>query len=457
LLAAAGVGIAAYRVRARLASSYAVAQFLDRRLSLHDSLSTAWFLLSRPEGVDQPSARYQLRYAEQVAHGVDPAAAFPLTGKRVWAIAGGVAAVAFGLFALRYLITDNLNLRNALVPVHQLAEVFERVEKALGVPPHRSAPAPDGGDKRIAAVPQNNDQTKIAQQDHPNAEELKTSKAEGVMPPNAMVPTGSPQDNKHPQDAKSENQTGPSAGGERKSSEKGQTPNGQQASSKEGAKSPRESGKDQENASRQATDQQNSVGAMDRLKEAISSLMSKMRPNSGAQKQQQQSSPSSEAQQAAAQAAGDKNQNAEAQKNGSDQQSSEEKSADAQAQGQTTEKAQSAQGHSSDKSADKSNSEAHSGVGRQDGDKTIAEREQLKAMGKLAEIIGKRSADLTGDVMIENPSGKQQLKTGYTQHMGNHADLGGEINRDEIPPADQQYVREYMEEVRKPVKQQSPR
>jgi hypothetical protein len=458
LLAAVGIGIAGYRIRSRLASSYMVAQFLDRRLSLHDSLSTAWFLLSRPEGADQPSARYQLEYAEQIARGVDPAAAFPLTGQRVWAIAGGVAAVAFGLFALRYLVTDSLNLRNGILPVHQIAEVFERVEKALGVQPH--PPNPDSGDQRNAAVPQNNDQAKTAQQDHPNAEELKTSKAEAVTPPNVpMAPTDSPQDGKHPQDAKSENQEGPASAGERKSGEKGQTPNGQQASGKKGTDSQQEAGKDQQNANQQNAEQQNSVGAMDRLKEAISSLMAKMRPNSATQKQQQQqqNDRSSEGQQAGAQAKGDKDQNAEAQKNGSDQQASEEKSADAQAQGQTTEKAQSAQGHSSDKSADKSNSEAHSGVGRQDGDKSIAEREQLKAMGKLAEIIGKRSADLTGDVMIENPSGKQQLKTGYSQSMGNHADLGGEINRDEISPADQQYVREYMEEVRKATKPQSPK
>jgi hypothetical protein len=456
LLAAVGIGIAAYRIRARLASSYSVAQFLDRRLNLHDSLSTAWFLLSRPEGSEQPVDRYQLDYAEQIARGVDPVAAFPLTGQRVWAIAGGVAAVAFGLFALRYMVTDSLNLRNALLPMHQIADVVERVEKTLGMKP-KPTPNADKGDQRTNAVPQTNDQEKTAQQDHPNAEEMKTSKVEGATPPNVpMAPTSSPQDSKNQQDAKSENQEGPASAGEKKSTEKGQmTPTGQQANDQKKAGSPQEGGKEQEAANPKNASQENSVGAMDKLKEAISSLMSKMRPNQGAQKQQQsqqQNDKSSEGQQAGAQAKADKDQNAEAQKNGSDQQSSEEKSADAQAQGQTTEKAQSAQGHSSDKSADKSNSEAHSGVGRQDGDKSIAEREQLKAMGKLAEITGKRSADLTGDVMIENPSGKQQLKTGYSQNVGTHADLGGEINRDEIPAADQQYVREYMEEVRKPAK-----
>jgi hypothetical protein len=98
--------------------------------------------------------------------------------------------------------------------------------------------------------------------------------------------------------------------------------------------------------------------------------------------------------------------------------------------------------------------DAHSGIGRQDGDKSVKEAEQLAAMGKLAEIIGKRSASLTGDMTVETPSGKQQLKTDYSGKVGHHADTGGEINRDEIPLADQQYVREYMELVRKQSKRE---
>ena len=50
---------------------------------------------------------------------------------------------------------------------------------------------------------------------------------------------------------------------------------------------------------------------------------------------------------------------------------------------------------------------------------------------------------------VETPSNKQQLKTEYSQKQGHHADLGGEINRDEVPLMYQPYVREYMEQVRK--------
>ncbi len=70
-------------------------------------------------------------------------------------------------------------------------------------------------------------------------------------------------------------------------------------------------------------------------------------------------------------------------------------------------------------------------------------------MGKLAEIIGKRSQNVTGEMMVEVPSGKQQLRTAYSGRIGQHSDTGGEINRDEVPLIFQEYVREYMERVRK--------
>jgi CO dehydrogenase/acetyl-CoA synthase delta subunit len=70
-------------------------------------------------------------------------------------------------------------------------------------------------------------------------------------------------------------------------------------------------------------------------------------------------------------------------------------------------------------------------------------------MGKISEIIGKRAANMSGEVMVEVSSGKQQLKTQYTQRTAAHTEAGSEINRDEIPLAYQQYVQQYFEEIRK--------
>ena len=70
-------------------------------------------------------------------------------------------------------------------------------------------------------------------------------------------------------------------------------------------------------------------------------------------------------------------------------------------------------------------------------------------MGKISEIIGKRAANITGEVMVEVSPGKQQLKTQYSQQNATHVEAGGEINRDEVPLAYQQYVQQYFAQVRK--------
>jgi hypothetical protein len=51
--------------------------------------------------------------------------------------------------------------------------------------------------------------------------------------------------------------------------------------------------------------------------------------------------------------------------------------------------------------------------------------------------------------MVEVASGKQQLKTQYSDRKATHVEAGGEINRDEVPLAYQQYVQQYFEEIRK--------
>src|SRR5579875_2067534 len=63
LLGGAGLVIVGLRIRARMLNSYRVAQLLDHRLGLSDSLSTAWFLLTRPGHGETPAARFQIAHA----------------------------------------------------------------------------------------------------------------------------------------------------------------------------------------------------------------------------------------------------------------------------------------------------------------------------------------------------------------------------------------------------------
>jgi hypothetical protein len=88
-------------------------------------------------------------------------------------------------------------------------------------------------------------------------------------------------------------------------------------------------------------------------------------------------------------------------------------------------------------------------MGKDDGDKTAREAEQLAAMGKLSELLGKRAKDVSGELMVEVAGGNQQLKTAYSGKVGAHAEAGGEITRDEVPMMYRDFVQQYFERVRK--------
>jgi hypothetical protein len=181
------------------------------------------------------------------------------------------------------------------------------------------------------------------------------------------------------------------------------------------------------------------------MKDAVSSLMAKMKPDDASRSPQASTRNAAAPDQDQSQSETSQSQSqtsaAQSPPNGA---KADSRSAE---QGQATEMAQSAESRSSGNSEHKGASQSKSGIGRQDGGKDLKQAEELQSMGKLAEIIGRRSKDISGDMMVEVPSGKQQLRTAYTGRVAQHSDTGGEINRDEIPLVFQQYVREYMERV----------
>jgi hypothetical protein len=137
---------------------------------------------------------------------------------------------------------------------------------------------------------------------------------------------------------------------------------------------------------------------------------------------------------------------------GERQQSGAQESADAESQqtGAEGKNGQNSQAQGAGRSSDQqAANQAGSGIGRQDGNKDTRLAEQIAAMGKISEIIGKRSANVTGEITVEVPSSQQQLHTPYSQTSAAHADAGGEISRDEVPVIFQQYVQQYFEQVRK--------
>jgi hypothetical protein len=431
VLAIIGLGTAGYQVRGRLLEHYRVAQLLDRRLQLADSLSTAWYLRSARAERQDAIAEYTLKGAERAARSVDVARAFPFTGRKLWSIAGALGLAAASLFSVRYLVTNSLSLRQSLIPL-RLSEVLERSDKDSDETKRQREEA-QGSDQRGQKSTPKADGEKAAKEP-PRGDTPPLAKGEGAGAGQNPNEPSEMQDSKT-QDGQSKERKDGDAGGSQ-----------QRAGAKQGDEAGQNGTSPKPGADDQANHPKSSNGLFDRMKDALSSLAAKMRPNSS--NKQDANQRSGEDKKGDQQGASNEQNNQPRQDADKRQSSEQQQSSEGQGQGQTQEKTRSGQGKTADQSADKSKSDAHSGIGSQDGDKSAKDAEQLKAMGKLAEIIGKRSESATGDVMVENPSGKQQLQTNYSQRVGRHADLGGEINRDEIPVMYQQYIREYMSEVR---------
>jgi len=438
------------RFRRRVISPYRIAQLLDARLGLHDTISTAWFLQHRlaDTAIDAPPERSggvmrtQLAQAEKVAATADPAPAFPVTGQRTWAVAGASIAVVVGLFGIRYLVDRSLDLKKALIPLPQLSSVLASMEKRLV-----SARSEPGDRDHLDAVA-NNQEAQTEKPDDPRMNEVL-----GVKNPNGSdAASNDPNGAEAPKTEKMDAANGDQPPNGENSKQANGSPDAPQAdnthASPMGAPPP---GSQPQAGPQDGQRPQSSPGLFDKMKDAMSSLVSKMRPSASPQASQSSSKQPNNGDDED-KSPGAQGEQAPAKQGPNNQQAGQEANAQGEENSQTAERAQNAQGRNADRSSDKNGNDAHSGVGRQDGAKELKEAKQQEAMGKLAEIIGKRSANLTGEVLVEVPNGKQQLQTKYSQKVGRHADLGGEINRDEVPLIYQQYVREYMEQVHKQAK-----
>jgi hypothetical protein len=432
-VAVVGLAGGAFRLRGRIPSAYDTAQTLDRRLALQDTVSTAWHLNRHPEIAETAAGRYQLAQAEIAARQVNSAAVFPLALRRSWLMPLALGAVAFALFSVRYLVRRDLDFTQSLVPLH-IDTFASRLWKNFGAG-NRSGPSDptdENGDGQngqpAASNPNNSRVSDVTGLKDPasssNGESASAGDAPDPVGPNNAEPGSTPQSaangNLRP-------------GGDRT------------AGAKSTAGTLGKSGNEASGA-RQASGEQQNSSLMNRMKDAVSSLLAKVRPSGGSERSGQSSTRNSAAvdqDQSQSETGPSQSQTSTSQ---SARSSSQADSKNTQ-QGQATELAQSSQNRTSASSDHPGGDQAKSGIGRQDGSKALKEAEERQAMGKLAQIIGKRSQDVSGEMMVEVPSGKQGLRTAYTGKAADHSDSGGEINRDEIPLAFQQYIREYMERI----------
>jgi len=412
-IAIVSLGVGAYQIRRHVPSQYQIAQRIDRKLELADTLSTATYFGENPKLGYEAVCKVQRRDAEGLAASVDLHAALPLARSRYLYPAGALLLAALGLFIVRFAILGSLDLKPSLLEM--------AVDTFFSTPAEQArAKAP-----RLDLRPEAFDPA------HPN----EPPSPEDLTP---LIP----EEGKNPSDfLKGDSQEKGDTKGD--SQEKG-LDNKDQQGDKEGDKQAdsKDSKADKQGDSKDGQDSsqnQDQRSMLDKLRDAVDNLMNKMNSKSENKNAKSDAGKQQKGQK------GDK---------GDKGQKGDEKAERAEGEPQSDSGEQSDQNKpddakASDAPGQKKSDQAASGAGQNDGEKALQEAKTLEAMGKLSELLGQRSNEITGQVMIEVGNTKQQLRTAFTQQQAGHGEAGSEIHRDEIPLINQPFVERYFEEVRK--------
>ena len=400
-------GVVLYRTIRGTPSAYRVAQVIDRRLKLADSLSTALhFGASKRLDTAAEAIRVaQIAQAEKIAREVDIAQALPLEMPRAIYAVAALGLLATGLFALRYGLERSLELRAPLARL--LLDRFS-----------------GGGQDEIAMRKKNPGNRPESPKPTGMTMQETEAKDSGQLDPasdSALDTVGVPDAVNDPL-AKNESpgKKSSAAGSEKMEGEAGDSASSESAEGNMGDPSANGEAGDKQGAKKGSNGNQPSQSnsgenssLMSKLKEAMSNVMSKMRQSQSPSGSQQ---PSSSGQNARNAKDGQKGQGQKGSPNEGKQTGKESGDAQGQQAEGEGENGQSQQAKGGGQSSDpQSASQPGSGIGSQDGNKDARLAEQLAAMGKISEIIGKRSANVVGEVTVEVQSSQQQLRTQYTK------------------------------------------
>jgi hypothetical protein len=398
-IAIAAIGTLSARLwieRRKRPSEYDVAQAIDERLKLADTLSTAAYFAA-PEAsvkVDPSLRELQRARAEQAARTVDLKQALPMRRPATLYPAAVLALLVVGLLLFRVSATGSFDTRASLVE-GPLKSFLQPSEKQL-----RGEKRPGEGDE-----PANGEDT---------AKDLDKNR-DYAGEPEAQTQE-SPEDPETADEQKGNQQKGDGKG----DAAKAEAPDSQSPPNPQDAS---EQGKEQ--------DGQQQESMLDKLKDAISDMMGKSKPNGKQQKTAQKGKK------------GDKQKGDDAEKSDAD-----DKNPGDNADSENHNKGNEMDASGSSAEGQKDDNE-HSGVGSQEGDKSARQAEAMKAMGKISELFGKRAESVKGDMMIEVGSTRQQLKTPLAQRGAMRGESGGEIHRDTVPLEYQQFVQRYFDQVRR--------
>src|SRR5579862_3886591 len=263
LLIAISVGIGIYQIRHRIPTRYTIAQRIDRRLGLADALSTAVHFSDHPESGRASICEHQRRDAESVASKVDLKRAFPFQRSRFALPAAGLAIVALGLFAVRYIVIGSLSLQPSLVKIAYESFFAPNTEQAKNQA-KRLKMAPGAFD------PGNPDNPDLSNDLDPN------DPLNSIDPSDSGDPN-SPDNSKQSADKGQSDSKGPDKNG--KADDQGKQ--GDQQNGKEGDQDSKDGDDKQANNSSPDKNSNSKQSLMDKLKDALSSLMNKSNQGQG--------------------------------------------------------------------------------------------------------------------------------------------------------------------------------
>jgi len=435
-LAAAGAGIG--RTWRQRPTPYTAAQIVDHRLLLADTLSTAYYYSEEDAGakVSGTIRSWQYSQAERVAETVDLRAALPYRLPRAVYAMLPLFLVATSLFALRYGLTHRLDLKPPLARI---------LDMNLGGEPDREAAARR---KNAPRPPVFQDEQGLSLSDQESREGDRDPASANALEPSEEPDVDNSKATQSKASARSKGEEGDQIAGD---DQEGQSEDAQSSGGENNGEG-QQSDRNAKDGQKSAADQQSgspgeNSSLMQKFKEAMQNLLSKMKQQPNGAGRQQSSQMAQNGKQG-------KQQQSNGKQNGGQGQKQQGAGQDADSQdGQPGDDAQSSQDSqakgSGDSNEQQANKQPGSGIGKQDGSKDLKLAEQMAAMGKISELIGKRSANLSGEAMVEVENTSQQLSTRYEGRQATHGEDGAEINRDEVPVALQGYVQQYFEQVRK--------
>ncbi|MGQ9916315.1 MAG: hypothetical protein ACUVS7_02760 [Bryobacteraceae bacterium] len=412
----ASAAYVAWQVRRGTPDDYAVARRADAELGLNDLLATAWHLRrnKRPSpGVFEPLVEQK---ASEACRTADVRAAMPFRWNRSATLAAASPCLALAVLAIRVGVLRSFDLRPPLITVH-----FDTLTGAP-LPPERP-PRQTVRKLDLPGFSLEQSSARAPDDEQLPAESLRTL---DVGESSAPSPQGSRRTGRQAQPTGANQQ---SAAEVPEEGDAGQEQGGDRA---EGQTS------DARNAPPPQTPQDS---LLDKMRDALASLMDKLKlempPGNG----------SSASKQGAKQESA-RRENGRPQPGRKGEQSGEGDmlSSQQQAAADSSRQAKSEQGGRPDASSQNEKS----GIGKEEGRKELQQAEDLQAMGKLDELIGKRAQNVQGEVMVEVTSSKNPLlKTPYADQTAPRGDLGSELGRDEVPLHLQDYVQRYYEQIRR--------